>query len=420
MQTFILLCMLMALSACSGINQKIMAPENSNHSFYVPQKGSRTSPNELRDIAQQHDANFYTEGREFNRYGNPAFRQVFDTNKKMQPNSSCSIHKTQQHLYLGSPLSPGDRVQVLVHDGEEFSNTYEVDLDGTLGLPMIQPVFVSGHTPAQAEQLIAERLVQAGLFQKDFVRISLRPQQWAAVQVQVQGAVFNQGLVTINSKAADERAQNSTQWSGNFTTGRLISAALMAAGGVRPDADLQHVYLIRDNRETVIDMSGVFDGSPLQLPSLAAGDKIYVPESGFFQGDLVRPSDITPPGIRIFISNLTVPANNNASSAIGRHATSVPYGTRLLTAAVSANCVGGSAASNSNRTAILVSSNPLNGKTEIIERSIEGLLVSQHRDTFNPYVMPNDSVVCYDSGVTNAREVGRTLLDVLLPLSLIF
>ncbi len=420
MQTFILLCIVVAISACSGINHKIMVPENSHHSFYVPKKDDSSSPDELHGIAQQHNANLYTENRAFNRYGQTAFKPVFNTSNKIRPVSSCSIPETQQHMYLGSPLSPGDRVQVLVHDGEEFSNTYEVDLDGTLGLPIIQPVFVSGHTPAQAEELIAERLVQAGLFQKDFIRVSLRPQQWAAVQVQVQGAVFNQGLVTINSKAADERAQNSTQWSGNFSTGRLISAALMAAGGVRPDADLQHVYLIRGNREAVIDMSGVFDGSPLQLPSLAAGDKIYVPESGFFQGDFVRPSDITPPGIRIFISNLTVPASSNASSAIGRHATSVPYGTRLLTAAVSANCVGGSAASNSNRTAILVSSNPLNGKTEIIERSIEGLLVSQHRDSFNPYIMPNDSVVCYDSGVTNAREVGRTLTDILLPLSLIF
>ena len=45
--------------------------------------------------------------------------------------------------------------------------------------------------------------------------------------------------------------------------------------------------------------------------------------------------------MRVFMSNLTMPATGNNPSAIDNYATNLPYGTRLLQATASANCMGG-------------------------------------------------------------------------------
>jgi len=150
-----------------------------------------------------------------------------------------------------------------------------------------------------------------------------------------------------------------------------------------------------------------------------SGDRIRVPGSGRFDRNLLAPSAITPPGIRVFLSNLSVPATGNAASAIGKNATSLPYGSRLLTAGVSANCVGGTQTTNAGRYLVLVRTDPLRGQEEVIERTLRDLLETPHRDEVNPFLMPNDSVACYDSGVTNLRDIARTLGDLLLPLSLL-
>ena len=140
-----------------------------------------------------------------------------------------------------------------------------------------------------------------------------------------------------------------------------------------------------------------------------------VPSSGYFQSDLVRRSQITPPGIRIFISNLSIPASNNTLSAVNSSSTSMPYGTRFLQGLLSSNCVGGTQLTNASRRVVLISRNPLTGRTEVIERSVQQLVSDPERDDINPFLMPNDGIACYDSGVTNFRDVMRTFSDFLAP-----
>lgn len=41
------------------------------------------------------------------------------------------------------PLSPGDKLEILIHEGEEFSGQYLVNHDGTLELPYLPPIVVS-------------------------------------------------------------------------------------------------------------------------------------------------------------------------------------------------------------------------------------------------------------------------------------
>jgi len=413
----------MLLAACTGIARHIDGPLDHERNYYIPEKGVTQVQSLLpNDLGEREGIRFYRSFQAVDRYFLAQMDQFGIAGGAQDENAlACNVPavaRLNPYRYQAPPLSPGDRVQIAVEDGEEFSGVFEVNLDGTLGLPLIPPVFAAGQGVREVEQMIRTSLVQEKLFKPDFLRLSIRPQQWAAIQVQVQGAVFDPGLVTINSRSAEDRNQQSTQWSGDSPTGRLLNAALLAAGGIRPDANISKVYLLRGTNQQIVDLSGVLAGNFLQLPALASGDRIYVPSTGGFNRNLVRTSQITPPGVRVFISNLTQPSNSNASSAIGKHTTSLPYGTRLLTAAISANCVGGSASSNSNRTAVLVSRNPISGETEVIERSLEHLLLHRNRDSVNPHIMPNDGIACYDSGVTNLREVGRTLTDILLPFSL--
>lgn len=296
------------------------------------------------------------------------------------------------------PLSPGDRLQVDVIEGEDFSGRYEIDIDGTLKLPFLPPLAVAGKDKKNAEQRITEALIQERFFKANRINVSVRTHEWGHAQVHVSGAVFHPGMVTVNARGAEERALKNSLSSGDFPSERLLSTALRAAGGIRPDADLTRIRLTRGTQSLQLDYSGLIQGHAVNQVALMSGDVIEVPSSGRFNRDLIAPSPITLPGIRIFMSNLTEPATGNA---------------------ISANCLGGTRLTNADRYIVLVRTDPLSGQEQVIERSIQDLLATPHRDDVNPFLMPDDSVSCFDSGVTNLRAVVRTLYELVLPLALL-
>ncbi len=316
------------------------------------------------------------------------------------------------------PLSPGDRVMVSVAEGEEFSGTFAVDVDGVLNLPFLPPLQAQGVKARTLEKTIAAALIEGGFFKPDWVLVSVRVRQWAPIHVRISGAVFQPGRLLINTRKAPEKALLETLNTGDYAPDRLLAGALRAAGGVRPDADLRNVLIERGEQRYRTDLSGIFSGEDVRDLALAAGDRVIVPSTGVFHGALMRPSQITPPGIRVFLSNLTVPALNNASAAVGKHATELPYGTRMLAAAVSANCLGGTQATNAERHAVLVSINPATRKTEVLERNLHDLMRRADDEQHNPYLLPGDAIACYDSGVSNVRDIARTITDVVNPLYL--
>jgi hypothetical protein len=80
-----------------------------------------------------------------------------------------------------------------------------------------------------------------------------------------------------------------------------------------------------------------------------------------------------------------------------------------MQAVIDSNCVGGSRSTNANRSSVLFSRNPITGVSAVIERDIEKLLRRANRDDYDPYLLPGDSLACYDSSVTNITEIGRVL-----------
>lgn len=317
-------------------------------------------------------------------------------------------------------LGPGDKLKLTISgDSGTLTGTYIIAANGQLMIGDSLDLTVAGQSIGATQAELRSQLIQKGLVRNIAGNVRLQLEYAGSVAISVEGAVFEPGDVRAGDRGAEQNAAAlSHAAGGDFNEGRSLSTALRAAGGLRPDAAAGSVYLVRNNRYAAIDLSSSLGGGGMVDPQLAAGDRIIVPTTGCFDKRLVRPSSVTSPGVRVYMSNLSRPAASNAASAIGKESTSLPYGTRLLQGLVSANCVGGSAM-NAARSAVLISRNPLNGKSVVIKRSVEQLVRNADRDDANPYLMPNDAIACYDSTAMTVADVLGVLGNVLGPVALI-
>ena len=330
------------------------------------------------------------------------------------------------------PLSPGDRVRVLTPMDDELppesrfrlSGLYEVNVDGTLQIPFLEPQPAVGLEVATVQKNLAEALVSKGFFRPESLELSVSVVSWAPIQVMVAGETFRPGRVLLNVVTESEQRQEERSplatagmtgkvLTGNYAPDRYLSAAIRSAGGLKPTADLQRIRLLRGKQEKTFDLSGVLTGKLVPDVPLIAGDEVTVPALSYRQTNLVRPSQLTPAEITVFLSNLTVPTTPNISKGV--QVASLPYGTRLSQAAIAAGCAGGTQRTNARRRAVLVQTDRETGKTTATERSIERLLKRSDNDTENPFLMPQDGVVCYDSTVTNLASIFRLIADIASP-----
>jgi polysaccharide biosynthesis/export protein len=319
------------------------------------------------------------------------------------------------------PLSPGDRVQVIIPEGTDFAGSYVVNSDGALEFPYLGPVPVAGIEPAEAVRKISTALINGNYFQKNFLKVNLQVLAWAPIQVKIQGAVFEPGIVLINPRPQTGESKEDNALPGDANPERYLASALRAAGGVSPDADIKHIRLLRGSVEKTLDLSGMITGEPVDDIPLVDQDQIIIPTTGSLQVALVRPSQITPPGIKVFVSNLTVPASSNSGSAVAGNTVgiSLAYGARFSQAVLASNCAGGTQAINANRYATLVRTDRLTGVTKNLNRPIEEILRNSN-DESNPLLFAGDGVACYDSTATNTREIFRTLAEIINPFSLLY
>ena len=302
-------------------------------------------------------------------------------------------------------LAPGDRLRLrIAGDDDRLSGVHVIGDDGSLSIAGLPRIAATGLSETELQRQLGRALVQARLVRSAATPVDLRLIETAGVSVAVSGAVFAAGTVRAGERASEDRiGQKEGTASGDANAGRNLATALRSAGGVRPDADVGQVYLVRGSQWTMVDFNAAVAGTAASSIAVAAGDRVIVPSTGCFRADLVRPTPITQPGIRVHMSNLSRSAGNNASAAIGRDTNNLPYGTRLLQGLTEMNCVGGSAM-NASRRAVLISRNPINGQSIVIERQIEKLVRGADRDASDPYLMPGDALACYDSRMMNFAD----------------
>ena len=368
-----------------------------------------TTPQRLDDQSRDHNGHFT---REVDM--SPEYRQVSSVLMQQAVNDD-SLSQHQDAVIF----SKGDMLRIKFYDMSEHDGLYQINTDGSLELPFAPSLKASGHTRNSLRRMLEGELVRLKWFYADNVKVDVSLVRLAPINVSVFGAVFNAGRVSINNQPIDKPEDAIQQLGGVHSGGRDLVAGLAAAGGIRPDADLSHVYLKRDNQVTRIALNNLVNGVQFgATPALIEGDIIFVKSSGFELSQLIKPSQITPPGMRVFMSNLTVPAFNNAQSAVGADSTRLPYGSSLLDSAISANCIGGTHHANASRSVILITRNYGSKKQLVISRSINQLLANSSDSSINPFVMPNDAVACYDSRFSNFRDVARGLVEIVSPLFL--
>ncbi len=329
------------------------------------------------------------------------------------------------HLSLDSDelseqlFSRGDWVKLNIRSMPDFNGIFQINTRGELELPFGKPVFAAYKSRKQLIHNVQKQLYDSGWFAREDTFVELSLVRASSIDVSVFGAVFNQGRATINTEPSNKQQDAILQQAGTHATNRDLIAAIVAAGGVRPDANLHNVIIKRQGRYFSVDLHQLVSGIGYgQTPNLVHADEIYVPSSGFEDTGLIRPTQVTPPGMRVLMSNLTAPALSNSIAAVGADSTRLPYGASLLDSALSANCVGGTHQANASRSIILVTRHYGSKEQIVIKRSINQLLANSSDYSVNPYLMPNDGIACYDSKFTNMRDVARGIGELFGPILL--
>lgn len=344
----------------------------------------------------------------------------------MRIDSNAAIKKESENYRLEPfegelPISAGDQLTVKIAGDEDWDGVYEVSVGGGINIPLLGRVAVAGLTVPAIKAILADELVDNQLVRSSAVSVDASVVEWSPVDVFVRGAVFNKGRVSVNFPNPDYVLLRPERDSGDDGQGRLLSYALQAAGGVRPDADLSNIQIIRNGETIPVDLSGLVHGELVRDMPLVSGDEVVVGTTGSFDGALAAPTQITPPGIRVFLSNSTTPVFG--TSELTKEQTAIPYGTRMVHALTSINCIGGTQSVNANRRVVHISKDYLTNNLSVIERPVNRVLREINTIDSNPYLMPGDAIACFDSDVSNIREVAKVFNDLLSPivaLSVIF
>jgi polysaccharide export outer membrane protein len=149
-------------------------------------------------------------------------------------------------------VRPGDMIRVWVWREKDYSGDFPVDARGTVTLPVLGEISVSGHT---AEQL-TDTLRDA--YRKYLNNPSI--DVTVLRRVVVQGEVVKPGLYPADA---------------TISIGELIALA----GGVTPNGNRSRIELLRNGQVLV---SGLGPGAVLQRSPIQSGDVIVVPQRSWF------------------------------------------------------------------------------------------------------------------------------------------
>ncbi len=167
-------------------------------------------------------------------------------------------------------LGVGDEIIVSIRGQRNTTQRTLVDVSGQVTVPSLPPIAAAGKTFGEFRTEL-ERQVQEGFLQSQ-VYVSLGAIR--QLSVLVAGEVSRPGLKTVTGVSS-------------------VIDALVAAGGIKKSGSLRRVVLVREGRETVLDLYPVLLGTAKASDiSLRDGDRLVVPVLGptvAISGDVMRP-----------------------------------------------------------------------------------------------------------------------------------
>lgn len=155
-------------------------------------------------------------------------------------------------------LGPGDEIIVTLRGQENSEYRTQVDRDGTVVLPRINPVAASGRTLGAFRQDVVAAVRRTFVSTEAFVTVG-RVRQ---ISVLVSGEVGSPGMRTLTGLSTP------------------VDAVLIS-GGIKKTGSLRSVRILRGGRSITVDLYSVLTGeAQASSMALADGDRIVVPSLG--------------------------------------------------------------------------------------------------------------------------------------------
>ena len=175
----------------------------------------------------------------------------------------------QSDLYI---LGPGDDLNIKFLNDEELSTNVNILSDGSISLPLVEPVIVSGLTIKEATKKISE--VMSKELIKPLVQININKSR--PVNVSVIGELKRPGIYMLNQNFETNTKQN-------YIYPRL-SDAIQKAGGITPNSDLNEVVIARRLPNTENAQYKMTSVNLLKL--ITTGQQEFNPF--LFDGDIIK------------------------------------------------------------------------------------------------------------------------------------
>lgn len=160
-------------------------------------------------------------------------------------------------------LNPGDVLEVRVFGSEELSAEYRVEMDGTISMPFLGSLQVSGLEPSALAETIASGLREREILVRPQVTVFVSESN--AQRISVTGAVARPGTFDL-------------------VPGMTLVQAISMAGGMSALANQNATVLTRrvgaDVRRFTIPVRRIADGREADV-QVQGGDIIFVPERAF-------------------------------------------------------------------------------------------------------------------------------------------
>ena len=176
-------------------------------------------------------------------------------------------------------LGPGDRVAIKILDDDTLNEENVVLNDGTMSVPIIGNIKISGLSLKQATNLIEEELSKELI--RPNVRIILKQQR--PMRIAVLGEVQNPGIYTITNNESSSVKGRSSNLQGPPT----IINAIQKSGGITPFANLTDIQITRKlpgfsseyKKAKVNLLEAILEGNHEYNIFLFDKDKIFIPKA---------------------------------------------------------------------------------------------------------------------------------------------
>lgn len=157
----------------------------------------------------------------------------------------------EENSYL---VGEGDVLQITVWKNPEISRTVTVRPDGMITLPLVNDLFVSGHTTEEIRNIITEGL--SGFINSPNVSVSI--DQARSYRVFTLGALASKGTIQLSAP---------------ITPFQLLARV----GGAAPDADLSRALIIRGTERIPVNLERQLGGAGEKEDFMLPGDILMIP-----------------------------------------------------------------------------------------------------------------------------------------------